>query len=72
MNVLSILIAAIELLAPANDAVVQLVPDDQKEVMSKATLEERLAVWNDRIVLYLKDCGITDEEIAAFRKLMLE
>ena len=24
------------------------------------------------IVLYLKDCGITDEEIAAFRKLMLE
>ena len=23
--------------------------------------------WNDRIVIYLKDCGITDEEIAAFR-----
>ena len=29
------------------------------------------ASWNDRIVLYLKDCGITDAEIAAFRKIML-
>ena len=28
--------------------------------------------WNDRIVLYLKDCGITDAEIEAFRKIMLE
>ena len=28
--------------------------------------------WNDRIVLYLRDCGITDEEIAAFRGIMLE
>jgi len=26
----------------------------------------------DRIVLYLKDCGITDKEIAAFREIMLE
>ena len=30
------------------------------------------ASWNDRIVLYLKDCGITDAEIAAFRDIMLE
>ncbi len=28
--------------------------------------------WNDRVVLYLKDCGITDEEIAKFRSIMLE
>ena len=28
--------------------------------------------WNDRVVLYLKDCGITDDEIAAFREIMLE
>ena len=28
--------------------------------------------WNDRVVLYFKDCGITDAEIAAFRKIMLE
>ena len=28
--------------------------------------------WNDRIVLYLKDCGITDEEIEAFRTIMLD
>ena len=28
--------------------------------------------WNERIVLYLKDCGITDAEIAAFREIMLE
>ena len=28
--------------------------------------------WNDRIVLYLKDCGITDAEISEFRKIMLE
>ena len=28
--------------------------------------------WNERIVLYLKDCGITDAEIAAFRGIMLE
>ena len=27
--------------------------------------------WNDRVVLYLKDCGITDAEIAAFRGIML-
>ena len=27
--------------------------------------------WNDRIVLYLKDCGITDAEIETFRKIML-
>ena len=27
--------------------------------------------WNDRIVLYLKACGITDAEIAAFRDIML-
>ena len=30
------------------------------------------ASWNDRVVLYLKDCGITDAEIASFRALMLE
>jgi len=28
--------------------------------------------WNARIELYLKDCGITDEEIARFREIMLE
>ena len=28
--------------------------------------------WNDRVILYLKDCGITDAEIEAFRKIMLE
>ena len=28
--------------------------------------------WNEKVVLYLKDCGITDAEIAAFRKIMLE
>ena len=28
--------------------------------------------WNDRIVLYLRSCGITDEEIARFREIMLE
>ena len=28
--------------------------------------------WNDRIVLYLKDCGITDAEIETFRRIMLE
>lgn len=28
--------------------------------------------WNERIVLYLKDCGITDDEIERFRKIMLE
>ena len=27
--------------------------------------------WGDRIVLYLKDCGITDNEITAFREIML-
>lgn len=27
--------------------------------------------WMDRIVLYLKDCGITDEEIKTFRGIML-
>ena len=27
--------------------------------------------WNDRVVLYLKDCGITAEEIEAFRAIML-
>ena len=30
------------------------------------------ASWNDRIVLYLKDCGVTDEEIETFRQIMLE
>ena len=28
--------------------------------------------WNEKVVLYLKACGITDAEIAAFRKIMLE
>ena len=28
--------------------------------------------WNDRIELYLLDCGITKEEIAKFRSIMLE
>jgi len=28
--------------------------------------------WNDRVILYLKDCGITDEEIETFREIMLE
>ena len=28
--------------------------------------------WNDRVILYLKDCGITDGEIATFREIMLE
>ena len=28
--------------------------------------------WTDRIVLYLKDCGITAEEIETFRAIMLE
>lgn len=28
--------------------------------------------WNERVVLYLKACGITEEEIAAFRAIMLE
>lgn len=28
--------------------------------------------WNDRVVLYLKDCGVTDAEIEAFRRIMLE
>ena len=28
--------------------------------------------WNDRIVLYLKDCGVTDAEIGAFRAIMLQ
>lgn len=28
--------------------------------------------WNERVVLYLKACGITDAEIAAFRDIMLE
>ena len=28
--------------------------------------------WNERVVLSLKDCGVTDEEIAAFRQIMLE
>ena len=28
--------------------------------------------WQDRIVLYLKDCGITDAEIETFRDIMLE
>lgn len=30
------------------------------------------STWTDRIVLYLKDCGITDAEIAKFRDIMLE
>lgn len=28
--------------------------------------------WNERVVLYLKDCGITAEEIETFRAIMLE
>jgi protein-tyrosine phosphatase len=28
--------------------------------------------WNDRVVLYLLDCGITKEEIERFRSIMLE
>ena len=28
--------------------------------------------WNDRIELYLLDCGVTKEEIAKFRSIMLE
>lgn len=28
--------------------------------------------WNDRVVLYLMDCGITKEEIERFRSIMLE
>ena len=28
--------------------------------------------WNRRIELYLIDCGITSEEIARFRKIMLD
>ena len=28
--------------------------------------------WNERIVLYLKDCGITDAEIENFRNIMLK
>ena len=28
--------------------------------------------WNERIRLYLLDCGVTEEEIAAFRSIMLE
>ena len=28
--------------------------------------------WNDRVVLYLKDCGVTDAEIEKFRNIMLE
>ena len=30
------------------------------------------STWNDRVVLYLKSCGITDEEIETFRSIMLE
>ena len=30
------------------------------------------STWNERIVLYLKDCGITDAEIETFREIMLE
>jgi len=30
------------------------------------------ASWNDRIVLYLKDCGVTDAEIETFRAIMLK
>ena len=28
--------------------------------------------WNECVVLYLKDCGVTDEEIKTFREIMLE
>ena len=28
--------------------------------------------WNERIRLYLLDCGVTEEEIATFREIMLE
>lgn len=30
------------------------------------------STWNERIVLYLRSCGITDEEIRRFREIMLE
>ncbi|MBQ6340409.1 MAG: tyrosine-protein phosphatase [Kiritimatiellae bacterium] len=30
------------------------------------------ATWNERIELYLLDCGVTKEEIAKFRSIMLE
>ena len=30
------------------------------------------ATWNERIELYLLDCGITREEIEKFRSIMLE
>ncbi len=30
------------------------------------------ASWNERIVLYLKDCGISDAEIETFRGIMLK
>ena len=30
------------------------------------------STWNERIELYLKSCGITQEEIESFRKIMLE
>ena len=42
--------AAIELVAPASDATVALVPDAQKKVMALPTLEERLALFaEDRV-----------------------
>lgn len=30
------------------------------------------SMWNERIKLYLLDCGITHEEIEKFRSIMLE
>lgn len=30
------------------------------------------STWNERITLYLKSCGVTDEEICRFREIMLE
>ena len=47
MNTFIILIAAIELVAPANNSVVQLVPDNQKAVMSKATMAERIVLFEE-------------------------
>ena len=45
MSALALIVAAIELVAPKADAVVPLVPDVQKAVLSKATLAEREAVF---------------------------
>ena len=46
MNALAIL-AAIELLAPVQNATVRLVPDAQRAVITRETLAERQAVFAD-------------------------